>query len=389
LKGYRQLGQGLYLRTGVRAELKRLGALLLDCDGVLVDARESYDRAIFEAVTTICRLLGGAPLPEGCADRALLTHFRATGGFNNDWDTTYLMALHFLTYLDRAGLQHLEEVRHRVAAFVEERTREWLALLKEALEATPPPPTRWPCETMLGSLRQLLDSPEFRDRESGERLILEAARSRGVAEEGLEAIRGLLAYPAPVGVSLVATIFDEIYYGWDLLDPMHGLQPLFIRQEGLIRRETPLTDEATLRRLRGRFGHRLGLVTGRSRLATQLTLGTLAHYFNLEASLFMEDEEKKALRRGLGFTGKPDPRWLALALERLEYRGLAGYVGDSMEDLAMVAAARRQGGEWLFLGVYGTAYEPERQLELFTEAGADVVAPTLGDLAALLGGDNG
>jgi len=62
----------------------QVDAVVLDIDGVLVDVADSYRRAIVETVERVY----DATIPGG-AVQAL----KDAGGFNNDWDVTYALAL--------------------------------------------------------------------------------------------------------------------------------------------------------------------------------------------------------------------------------------------------------------------------------------------------------
>ena len=73
------------------SSLRGADAVILDCDGVLVDVSSSYDATIALAVE---RVLGEL----GCAarlgvDRALIEGFKATGGFNDEVDLAYAAIL--------------------------------------------------------------------------------------------------------------------------------------------------------------------------------------------------------------------------------------------------------------------------------------------------------
>jgi HAD superfamily hydrolase (TIGR01548 family) len=70
-------------------------AVVLDVDGVLVDVADSYRRAVVESVE---RVYGET------VERGDLQRFKDAGGFNNDWELTYAVALYVLA--SREGLDH-------------------------------------------------------------------------------------------------------------------------------------------------------------------------------------------------------------------------------------------------------------------------------------------
>jgi HAD superfamily phosphatase len=62
-------------------------AVVLDIDGVLVDVADSYRRAIVESVEEVY----GETIP-----REDVQQFKDAGGFNNDWELTYAVALYIV-----------------------------------------------------------------------------------------------------------------------------------------------------------------------------------------------------------------------------------------------------------------------------------------------------
>ncbi|SIQ71465.1 haloacid dehalogenase superfamily, subfamily IA hydrolase, TIGR01548 [Haladaptatus litoreus] len=80
-------------------------AVVLDIDGVLVDVADSYRRAIIESVSRVYD--DTIPKPD-------IQAFKDAGGFNNDWELTYAVALYVLA--EREGLdQTIGEFTDRIA----------------------------------------------------------------------------------------------------------------------------------------------------------------------------------------------------------------------------------------------------------------------------------
>jgi HAD superfamily hydrolase (TIGR01548 family) len=81
-------------------------AVVLDVDGVLVDVADSYRRAVVESVDRVY----GETLP-----KEDLQAFKDAGGFNNDWELTYAVALYVLAR--RAGFPlSVETFADKIAA---------------------------------------------------------------------------------------------------------------------------------------------------------------------------------------------------------------------------------------------------------------------------------
>ena len=79
--------------------LGRVDAAAFDCDGVLVDARRSYDETIRVVVETMVEETTRVKLRLARATPRLIATMRRTGGFNSDWDTSYALTLFALVAL--------------------------------------------------------------------------------------------------------------------------------------------------------------------------------------------------------------------------------------------------------------------------------------------------
>ncbi|WP_158058072.1 TIGR01548 family HAD-type hydrolase [Halorussus halophilus] len=80
-------------------------AVVLDIDGVLVDVADSYRRAIIETV----ELVHGDTI-----EKAEIQQFKDAGGFNNDWELTYAVALYVLASEEQMDLD-VEAFTDRIA----------------------------------------------------------------------------------------------------------------------------------------------------------------------------------------------------------------------------------------------------------------------------------
>lgn len=81
-------------------------AVVLDIDGVLVDVADSYRRAIIETV----ELVHGDTI-----EKAAIQQFKDAGGFNNDWELTYAVALYVLPSEEELTID-IETFTDRIAA---------------------------------------------------------------------------------------------------------------------------------------------------------------------------------------------------------------------------------------------------------------------------------
>ncbi len=363
----------VYVRGEWLDRLSTIGALLFDCDGVLVDARRSYDRAIIETVTFFSEKIICSPFPKEIVSPKLLARLRESGGFNCDWDSVYVILLSLFSQAP------LETQRRFLEAF--SKQREPSTLLK-TLKAPPD------CSVLASfgeeALLRIAEVADDSGRVRVEREVFESCLSK----EALSIFKKLLAYPGLAGESILATVFDEMYYGSGLLHKARGLTPRFYQGKGFIEDEKLVVSASALSRLRGVFGREnLGIVSGRSMVGTRFTLGGLWDHFNPEAMVFVEDEEvsqREALKNGVRI-GKPEPYTLLKAAKAVASSNLILYLGDSAEDIIMSKKACLTQPRFAFAGIYKHTYYPERIINMFMEREAELIIPTVNELPKALG----
>jgi phosphoglycolate phosphatase-like HAD superfamily hydrolase len=345
------------------ALLGQVDAVAFDCDGVLIDARRSYDEAIRVVTEVMVKELTGARLSLVRAAPDLIATMRRTGGFNSDWDTTYALTLFAYVALRSKPLEARGGDGGRSAA---------KAAARSALKRLQATVSRFGSAPRKGGQK---DADSFLDVEFPE------------MREELERSREFLGYPARPPESRMATLFDELYFGSKLYKEFHGV-PATGPKTGFIELERLLVKESTLRALEKLTGSgRLALITGRPSIGTKHTLGRamMAHFYE-GASLFIGDADLfPDLRKEYDRYRKPSPEGLVRAVKKLSSRVLL-YVGDSAEDLMMVKDGIAQGRlhNCLFAGVYGTSPDAAKQIAFFEGGGADLVVESVNEIPSLL-----
>ena len=339
--------------TASRELLGQVDAVVFDCDGVLIDARESYDSVILKTAALMVEGFGGVRLQLEGLGRAVIPGIRSTGGFNDDWDTTY--ALTIFSFLASVQATALGKQSVGESNGVSER------------------------------LRDLVNDFASRNRLAGRASVDSYLRRRSLETEQVRQLRDYLDYPMDGVHSRMTRTFDEMYYGSPLFQRTFGLRTAFWHKEGLIERERVIVTRGVLNRLRRRLkGERIAMATGRPLVSVRHTLGSLLGYFNQDASVYLGDGElDPRLARELQKYRKPSGASLLRASERLRSKTLL-YVGDSAEDLLMVRDARKTHDGVLFAGIYGVSLSAQRQMEYFTRKGCDVVAKSVESIPALL-----
>ncbi|HEU4606079.1 MAG TPA: HAD family hydrolase [Nitrososphaera sp.] len=294
---------------------------LFDIDGVLVDIRKSYNAAIKKTVEHMLRSIAGRSF-RGLVTDQIILKFRQSGGFNNDTDTTYAITLAML-----AGAP------------------------KSVAEG-----------------RRLLAKVADNADESGYLSV-----EKFLSGYGIEKWKKLLAYPAPVKDSMLARVFDEMFYGPELFRKQNNMEPKYwAGGRPLIKNDRISVSAMTMKKLHEMFCGNLAIVSGRSRLAAEYSLRQVMKYFNLNACVFLEDERREY--------AKPNPYAIKRAMEVMNARS-AVYAGDSAEDLLMARRAEKEAGMKIaFVGIYGNSPQPAKTVAQFRHEGVEAIAKSVNQL---------
>ena len=309
--------------------------VLFDVDGCLVDIRKSYNPAIKKTVDFILKYVATtAPIDSfrltNLVSDNIILKFRQTGGFNNDVDTSYAICLAELANPHK-NVTSAREFLNKVAANSDEDGI--IAVEKYLMSLT--------SSTFIKNLKELLD------------------------------------YPAPAGKrSVIATVFDELFYGPELFKKLHNLEPRFYFGKPLIENDRLVITRRTMDHLASRFGGNLAVVSGRSKLAAEYSLQPILDTLKQESSVFLEDERREF--------AKPNPYGIMKAMKSMGSK-TAIYAGDSYEDLIMVRRAEEKAHlKIAFCGVYGCSSQPLETIRQFKEKGADVIIQDINQLPKIL-----
>ena len=368
-----------YVRKSCLSRLKNADAAIFDCDGVLIDTRESYRKCILETVKYFLRALACIEPPDDKILREATYRLKRSGGFNNDWDAAYALLL-FLFSKTSASFQAEFISLTSAKQFEEKSVRARLDYVKTSLRHKPSGFSLDPDEIVTELL-------QFATRvdDSGTR---SAERELEISVEMLSAVKRFLNYPDSVKESPLAIVFDEMFYGSKLFSDTHGVERQFYFGPGFveIEKERTLVTCETVKELAMALGREnFGIVSGRDRLSAKFSLGCVLDMFAKKAVIFLmdvnyeeeEDEEKKRLR-------KPDPYCLIKASKGLEPFNYSLYVGDSAEDMIMVKRANEENPRFISVGVYSLSDFKEELVSYFLDMRTDVILYSIKELPFLL-----
>ena len=333
----------VFIGAGALQEVSKVDSVVFDCDGTLIDVRESYDTAIISSVASLTKGILGEALPIDGMGARLIMETRRTGGFNSDWDTTYALTLFSAAAMNgqgaRGGLERLQRVVRDFGS--EERLDGW--------------------------------------RSADDFLV----RS-GLESERVKEVRKRLGYPGTARTSRLASTFDQLYYGVDLYRRIYGVDPETGYKIGLIDKERVIVTRETLKRVSDFVGDkRLAIATGRPFIAVERTLGKLLDYFERDASVYIGDGDIYPQTAAmLSKFRKPSGESLLLAKKEFSSQALL-YVGDSAEDRIMVRNAG-PGGGFLFAGIYGGSADEGEQISYFSSNGSEVIVKNVNQISSVL-----
>ena len=361
-------GETYYVRRDRLGDLARVDVIVFDCDGVLLDVRESYSRAVARTTSALVEAMTGFSVPEEIYDTRLNRAYKRTGGFNNDWALTYAFTMRTLAELPEDALDRLGKVAGE--ALRSGSLRERLRYIREN-----PVETEVPLKTLyerLGGFAEELDSTGW---EAVDRLLLDRV--------GPE-IRDVLGYPGGVGEGLVTTVFEEIFCGPELFERIFGLEAMYgAGGSGFIEKETVIIEEDTIGRLTELLGGtRMGVASSSPAVTALHALGESISRIREEARVWHETVDEAQAMEGVTGLHKPHPFSLLRASEPFQPYERVLYVGDTMADRLMVGNAGEP--RFLFAGVNGNVHGPDEAREDFMTSGSDIVAPSVNELPEIL-----
>ncbi|MEM1580910.1 MAG: hypothetical protein QXK89_00130 [Candidatus Bathyarchaeia archaeon] len=369
-----------YINKDRIRDVGKIDAAIFDCDGVLIDIKDSYNIAISKAVAQIFERLTGCKIPEKLISDEIIFLFRRSGGFNNDWDTVYGALMFLLSELPEAAHKRLGETIGKLMS--EKSAAKRLLAIKEGNRMNASEIIIDSPENLLAKLREFASLLDATGIHSVDRIILASGK---VSKEFYDLLRDFLYGSAKVGESVIPTVFEEIFCGPRLFEEIYGVKPEIWGGRGMIENGRPIIKHETLNRLSSLFGGaRFGIASGSRFKSARYTLREILDWFNPKAQIFLdyvENIESEYLKGGLKVSlKKPNPFSLFKSAENLEPFRFTLYVGDSMEDAIMVKEARKLDPDFLFAGVYEHTSMKERVINEFIKFECDLILPSVNDV---------
>ena len=264
-----------FISDEITQNIQKFDSIIFDCDGVLVDIRNSYDNAINKTISAIMKDIYDEDVSNIITSK-ILYGLKSTGGFNDEVAVVY------------AGVVTLVASKKLNTTFDD--------LIKLVIENSN--------ESGINSINEYFIKEKM----------------------DLNEIKNKLDYTNTRKQSYIHRIFNQLFYGPILYEKIFNDKSSFT-EKPLIDLDDVVLDENLISKLKNRFGNKISIVTGRGKFAFSYSMKNFLSDINMEHSVFLED-------RSLSLA-KPNPESLMESILGINSK-CSLYVGHSMEDLFMV-----------------------------------------------------
>ena len=313
----------IFISDDISQKIQKFDSIIFDCDGVLVDIRNSYDYAINKTISAIIKELFNDEIGDVVTSKI---HFglKSVGGFNDEVAVVYAIVMTLA------------------------------ASKKSKIE-----------------FEKLIIDVIANSNESGINSIDDYFKDQNI---DLMKIKSKLDYENSRKISYIHRIFNQLFYGPKLYQEIFNEKSQF-DDEPLIDLDDIVLDNNLIFKLKNRFGTKISTVTGRGKFAFSYSMKNFLDNFDIENSVFLEDRPLEL--------AKPNPDSLIESISGINSK-CSLYIGDSMEDLLMVQKCQEKGYDVSFCGIYGSSDEPELKYELFEKNKASFILESIQELPKAL-----
>ena len=298
-------------------------SIIFDCDGVLIDVTRSYDVTINKTISYVLKEIADITVDTPLTNEILLK-FKSTGGFNDEIDITYSGILCFIA--------------------AKKLNKDPAELILDVLNNAD--------DTGIAYIEDFLNKIDV-----------------DIAD-----IKSRLGYPSTDKNDLIHATFDQLFFGPELYSKIFQKQSKF-SEKGFIENDKVIVNSELIEALKKKFNDKIAIVTGRGFSAISSSLKEILNQFNVENSVFLEDESRDL--------AKPNPQSLIRAMEGLNSKNCL-YVGDSMEDMILAQKASELGFKATFCGIYGSGKLPDMKKKLFVKYNVPLILESINQLPDIL-----
>jgi len=298
-------------------------SIIFDCDVVLIDVTQSYDTTINKTISYVLKEIADITVDTPLTNEILLK-FKSTGGFNDEIDITYSGILCFIA--------------------AKKLNKDPAELILDVLNNAD--------DTGIAYIEDFLNKIDV-----------------DIAD-----IKSRLGYQSTDKNDLIHATFDQLFFGPELYNKIFQKESKF-SEKGFIENDNVIVNSELIEALKKKFNDKIAIVTGRGFSAISSSLKEILNQFNVENSVFLEDESRDL--------AKPNPQSLIRAMKGLDSKNCL-YVGDSMEDIFLTEKSSELGFQATICGIYGTSKLPEMKKNMFAKKNALLVLESINSLPKAL-----
>ena len=227
----------IFISDDISQKIQKFDSIIFDCDGVLVDIRNSYDHAINKTISAIMKELFNDEIGDVVTSKI---HFglKSVGGFNDEVAVVYAIVMTLA------------------------------ASKKSKIE-----------------FEKLIIDVINNANESGINSIDDYFKDQNI---DLMGIKSKLDYENSRKVSYIHKIFNQLFYGPKLYEEIFNEKSQF-NDNPLIDLDDIVLDNNLMLKLKNRFGTKISTVTGRGKFAFSYSMKNFLDDFDMKNSVFLED----------------------------------------------------------------------------------------------------
>ena len=298
-------------------------SIIFDCDGVLIDVTKSYDTTINKTISYVLKEIANITVDTPLTNEILL-RFKSTGGFNDEIDITYAGILCFI-----AAEKLNKDSTELILDVLNEADNSGIAYIENFLSEI---------------------------------------------DVDISDVKARLGYPSTEKNDLIHSTFDQLFFGPELYSKIFQKKSKF-SEKGFIENDNVIVNSDLIEILKKKFNDKIAIVTGRGFNAISPSLKETLNQFNIENSVFLEDEPRDL--------AKPNPQSLIRSMKGLDSENCL-YVGDSMEDMILAQKASELGFQATFCGIYGSGKLPEVKKNMFIDKNVPFILESINFLPKAL-----
>ena len=368
--------KAIYLKIADN-DIKKINTIIFDCDGVLINSKNSYDRCIELTISYILKNMLNKQFISFKISKSTLELFRQTGGFNNDYKFCYVVILKIISMIPSSLSEDYEQEYNIINTKNISNSFKRLKSIKLNRINVYKKNVK---TDYTRELNELAKNIKKFDLGSIENII---TKELEVEQQNLiNSSKQLLNFTKDRKNNIITNVFDEFFYGKNLIKKARKTNKINFNRKGTIESEKLIVKESSLIALKSKFNKNISIVSGRGKIGTKFSLGKLFRFFNPDANVFIEDLAR--IPRYGARIDKPNPVSLRKSASSLSRKGDILYVGDSMEDLLMTkAAGKSKNQKYIFAGIYGSSRSERNKIKLFKDNKADIIISNINDIPEL------